>query len=244
MKTTRPYAPTTRSPSLSGIRLTISSRPWIVCRSPISATPVFATTCIRVFSTTSVTCLPTASATEVPLNLAYSSLIIVTIPFASTTIIHSPAPASTSSSVRTSVRVESSSRDIFSISVTSWKTDTAPISSPSRKMGARSAMTARAPIGWGRPVSGAPVRRTFTKPEFGTMSRRRFPRAFPFSTPSSRAAASLKRKIVPSRSMAITPLAIESMTRFRIASPSPRKRASTFALSPHFTTIPACAARL
>ena len=180
----------------------------------------------------------------VRLNPAYSSLIIVTIPLASTTTIHSPAPASTSSRVRTRARVESSSRDIFSISVTSWKTDTAPISSPSRNIGARFAMTVRAPTGWGRPVSASPVRRTFTNPEFGTMERRLFPRAFPFSTPRRRAAASLKTKIAPSRSMAITPLAIASRTRPRIASLSPSKRASTFALFPHCTTIRACAPRL
>ncbi len=111
--------------------------------------------------------------------------------------------------------------DIFSISVTSWKTDTAPISSPSRKMGALSAMTDRAPICWGRPVSASPVRRTFTNPEFGTMERRLFPRAFPFSTPSRRAAASLNTRIVPSRSMAITPLVIESRSRSRNAMSCP-----------------------
>src|SRR5512139_4035229 len=226
----------TRSPSRSGIRLTITCRPRIVWRSPISGIPVLATTCIRVFSITPVTWRPTASPTVVPLNSAYPSLIIVTIPFASTTTIHSPAPASTSSSVRTRARVEPSSRDILSISVMSWKIDTAPKRMPPRKIGDRLAMTVRAPIGCGRPVSGSPVRRTFTSPEFGTMERSGFPTASPFSTPRRRAAASLNTRIVPSRSMAITPLAIESRARSRNVPWYRRKVAPCASRMPHFTS--------
>src|SRR5512147_1275914 len=131
------------------------------------------------------------------------------MPEASTTSIHSPAPASTSSRVWTRILVESSSREIFSISVMSWKMETAPMRAPSRKMGERFVITVRDPIDCGRPDSAAPVRRTLTRPELGTMDRRLFPSAFSFGTPRIRAEASLKTMMFASRSIASTPLESE-----------------------------------